>query len=586
MEDLNVKTGNLNPAAMAAAPVPTFKDADKDAGSSPAEALALAFSQFLRKAAAKPDQLLTGARGQVIPFQFAFGADRADAGPARAGFAPADESLSPAGTAPAPAAPHDDRRSSDPDSRESAGALAPGSRESAAPPAAPAANETRSGRAEFSSPADANDDADVRRAQPKGQVPEAANGEDRGRSHKKKSAGGAATKENTAAPKEQAVAVLTGLASGAKPGNAEDRADDDARAPAEQANDAADETRRLAGIANALSQLAKQPRGPARSGQNQGAEDNQAAASGERTDAASEDGKAAAKKSGSSGEVRARQAADLAGRIGAGTRMSVEVAVNDDAKALVSRPTATLIAAHDDKTAGSALARLGSGDPEGTGEQAFSAATQSEAAEAVAGRLAAIAGMGGLSAASQASAAADEPAIQIALPGVAPGGGSSARALEAPSQTNAAQNAQRPAANFRAEVLEQVSVTIQKAIKDGTDRITIQLRPAELGRIDVRIEVAGDGRALVHVAADRSDTLDLLQRDARELARALQDAGLRADAGNLQFSLREQTAEHRERRARGVAADGVGAVDSVAAEAESAPAWTPTVLPGRVDIRA
>ncbi|OHC81493.1 MAG: hypothetical protein A3G73_02150, partial [Rhodospirillales bacterium RIFCSPLOWO2_12_FULL_67_15] len=507
-------------------------------------------------------------------------------GPARADFAPADESLSPAGTAPAPTAPHDDRRSSDPDRRESAGALAPESRESAAPPAAPAANETRSGRAESSAQADANDDVDVRRAQPKGQAAESVDGEERGRGRKKKSAGGAATKENTDAPKEQAVAVLTGLASGAKPGNAEDRADDDARAPAEQANDAADETRRLAGIANALSQLAKQPRGPARSGQNQGAEDNQAAASGERTDAASEDDKAAAKKSGSSGEVRARQAADLAGRIGAGTRMSVEVAVNDDAKTLLSRPTATLIAAHDDKTAGSALARLGSGDPEGTGEQAFSAATQSEAAEAVAGRLAAIAGMGGLSAASQASAAADEPAIQIALPGVAPGGGSSARALEAPSQTNAAQNAQRPAANFRAEVLEQVSVTIQKAIKDGTDRITIQLRPAELGRIDVRIEVAGDGRALVHVAADRSDTLDLLQRDARELARALQDAGLRADAGNLQFSLREQTAEHRERRARGTAADGIGAVDGVSPEAESAPAWTPTVRPGRVDIRA
>ena len=73
MDDLNVKTGHLNSAAMATAPGPTLKDA----GSSPAEALALAFSQFLRKAAAKPDQLLAGTRGQVIPFQFAA---RADAG--------------------------------------------------------------------------------------------------------------------------------------------------------------------------------------------------------------------------------------------------------------------------------------------------------------------------------------------------------------------------------------------------------------------------------------------------------------------------------------------------------------------------
>ena len=131
-----------------------------------------------------------------------------------------------------------------------------------------------------------------------------------------------------------------------------------------------------------------------------------------------------------------------------------------------------------------------------------------------------------------------------------------------------------------------MSVTIQKAIKAGTDRITIQLRPAELGRIDVRIEVASDGRTLVHVAADRADTLDLLQRDARDLTRALQDAGLRADTNDLQFSLREQTAEHRERRASGGTASGAASLDDAAAEAESMPAWTPTVRPGRVAIRA
>lgn len=586
MEDLNVKANTLNPAAMAAAPGPTFKDADKEAGSSPADALALAFNQFLRRAAAKPGQILAGARGQVIPFQFAFGADRPDTGLDHPSFERADDPLPHAPTAPAPAAPHDDRRSSAPDSHESAAAPAPESHESDAPPAAPAEKGSQSGRAESSAQANTKDDDDGRRTAPKDRAPEIAKSDDRTRSRKKKSAGAAKEKEeaatakekeNSGAPKEKAVAVLTGLASGVAPGNAENRADDRDQAPAEQANDAADETRRMAGIANALSQLAKQPRGPARQNANQGAEDNQATAS--------EDGEAAAKKTGS-GETRARQAADLADRIGAGERMSVEVAVTDEAKSLVSRPMAALIAAPDEKGDGAAHARLGIELPDTTSEQAFSAVTQSEAAEAIAGRLSLIAGMGGLSAASQASAEADEPAIQITPPGVAAGGSSSARALEAPNQTNAAQNAQRPAASFRSEVLEQVSVTIQKAIKDGTDRITIQLRPAELGRIDVRIEVAGDGRALVHVAADRSDTLDLLQRDARDLARALQDAGLHADAGSLQFSLREQTAEHRERRARGAAAVGIVAADKAPSEAEAVPAWTSTVRPGRIDIHA
>ena len=41
--------------------------------------------------------------------------------------------------------------------------------------------------------------------------------------------------------------------------------------------------------------------------------------------------------------------------------------------------------------------------------------------------------------------------------------------------------------------------------------------------------------------ADRSDTLDLLRRDAAGLERALQDAGLKTADNSLQFSLRDQT---------------------------------------------
>ena len=41
--------------------------------------------------------------------------------------------------------------------------------------------------------------------------------------------------------------------------------------------------------------------------------------------------------------------------------------------------------------------------------------------------------------------------------------------------------------------------------------------------------------------ADRSDTLDLLRRDASGLERALQDAGLKTADNSLQFSLRDQS---------------------------------------------
>jgi flagellar hook-length control protein FliK len=46
--------------------------------------------------------------------------------------------------------------------------------------------------------------------------------------------------------------------------------------------------------------------------------------------------------------------------------------------------------------------------------------------------------------------------------------------------------------------------------------------------------------------ADRSDTLDLLRRDASGLERALQDAGLKTADNSLQFSLRDQSSHQQQ----------------------------------------
>jgi flagellar hook-length control protein FliK len=89
-------------------------------------------------------------------------------------------------------------------------------------------------------------------------------------------------------------------------------------------------------------------------------------------------------------------------------------------------------------------------------------------------------------------------------------------------------------------ITNQVAVQIQKAFGDGGDRISIQLRPAELGRVEVRLDVGKEGRVSAVITADRSDTLDLLQRDARILQHALQDAGLQADSNSLSFELKNQ----------------------------------------------
>ena len=81
-------------------------------------------------------------------------------------------------------------------------------------------------------------------------------------------------------------------------------------------------------------------------------------------------------------------------------------------------------------------------------------------------------------------------------------------------------------------VIEQVS--------EGGGEVRIRLDPPELGRIDVRLDVDRDGNVTSRLVADRQDTLDLLKRDASQLERALQQAGLKTSDNALEFSLRQQ----------------------------------------------
>ncbi len=141
-----------------------------------------------------------------------------------------------------------------------------------------------------------------------------------------------------------------------------------------------------------------------------------------------------------------------------------------------------------------------------------------------------------------AQAVADEPHTKF-VPG--PDG----MVLAAPAPNGAAHTNQNAAvdpaspAKFTLPTppaTDQVAVHIAKAAADGADKINIKLKPVSLGQIEVQLDVAADGRVHAVIAADKPETLDLLQRDARGLERALNDAGLRTDSGSLSFNLRGQ----------------------------------------------
>ncbi|WP_315835068.1 flagellar hook-length control protein FliK [Bradyrhizobium prioriisuperbiae] len=92
--------------------------------------------------------------------------------------------------------------------------------------------------------------------------------------------------------------------------------------------------------------------------------------------------------------------------------------------------------------------------------------------------------------------------------------------------------------------LNGVAMEISAQAQIGRNRFEIRLDPPELGRIDVRLDVDHRGQVTSHLTVDKVETLDLLRRDAPQLQRALEDAGLKTGDGGLQFSLRDQSSSN------------------------------------------
>lgn len=105
--------------------------------------------------------------------------------------------------------------------------------------------------------------------------------------------------------------------------------------------------------------------------------------------------------------------------------------------------------------------------------------------------------------------------------------------------TGRADMQQTPTQAQAAHVATHVAAGIVRHLQNGQTRFQMRLDPPELGRVDVDLKVASDGRVHAHLIVERPETLDLFMRDQRGLERALQHAGLDTNAENLSFSLND-----------------------------------------------
>jgi flagellar hook-length control protein FliK len=137
-----------------------------------------------------------------------------------------------------------------------------------------------------------------------------------------------------------------------------------------------------------------------------------------------------------------------------------------------------------------------------------------------------------------------------------------------------------------------LAVQIAAKSQGGARQFDIRLDPPELGRVDVRLSIDASGKAQAHLSADQQGTLDMLQKDAPVLARALRDAGLDVSQGGLNFSLRGQGGNNAGNNAGSDMGGGqnsrrnsLAALQSIKPIDTATPAVWRSAADGRLDIR-
>ena len=69
--------------------------------------------------------------------------------------------------------------------------------------------------------------------------------------------------------------------------------------------------------------------------------------------------------------------------------------------------------------------------------------------------------------------------------------------------------------------MAQVAFEMVRQVHQGQSRFTIRLDPPELGRVDVKMHVDATGNVNARLTVERSETLDMFQRDRGSLEKAL-----------------------------------------------------------------
>ena len=95
------------------------------------------------------------------------------------------------------------------------------------------------------------------------------------------------------------------------------------------------------------------------------------------------------------------------------------------------------------------------------------------------------------------------------------------------------------------ETTQPLALRIARAAQDGDKVLTVELHPADLGRVDVRLSFHADGMG-VQMTIHRADTFDAFTRNRPGLEQQLAQAGINLGSGGLDLRAGQQQSGQQE----------------------------------------
>ncbi len=181
-----------------------------------------------------------------------------------------------------------------------------------------------------------------------------------------------------------------------------------------------------------------------------------------------------------------------------------------------------------------------------------------------------------------------EPAPVQATPESAPAGDHASASAEAPSA--AREHTLSTLSRATIDATAQIAAQIQRKLEGRSTRFEIALRPDELGRVDVKLDIDSEGRLAARLAFDNPAAATDLRGRADELRRQLEDAGFHLADDAFEFAERDSGSNAFDRGQD--ARDGQNRAFSAAArlnaetDAAQPPRWMGlTLSPSGVDMK-